>query len=70
MYRVMVKHAGSNSDAHAVEHCQVGSRASANAIVRALGAEKMPAYELPPKFARNPRYRSIDRYTLVYCEEI
>lgn len=70
MYRVMVKHAGSNSDAHVVEHCQVESLESANQIVRLLGDEKMPSYELSPKLVKRPRRKMVPRYTRVYCEKV
>lgn len=70
MIKVMVKHAGSNSDAHVVEHCRVGSEAVANAIALKLMAEKMPAYEYSPRFMRNPRFRLVDRYSRVYTEKV
>jgi hypothetical protein len=66
----MVKHAGSNSDDHAVEHCRVGSEAIARALAAALAKERMPVYELSPKFVRNPRSRKVDRYLRVFVERV
>jgi hypothetical protein len=69
MYRVMVKHAGSNSDEHAVEHCVVGNEAVAKALASALAKERMKYYELSPSQSKSPKYRSVARYLRAYVEE-
>jgi hypothetical protein len=69
MYCVMVKHAGSNSDAHAVEFCRVGARDTAERIAATLLKERMKYYALSPKSSKSPKYRSVARYLRAYVEE-